>query len=269
MTDSPPPDGSRRARRARADDGATGQVPSSADGPAGSLPTPPDATNVPVSTAPTTAIAAGAQPGSTGGAPERIEEEKEAARRRLIIRVSIGVIALAGVLAAFVVGARLNGDSAAVAPAPTRSASATPTPTPTPTPAPTTVVGPVAPGVYEWDELGGRECLDPYVSPWEQTFTVVDCAQPHPAQLVARGDFSTDPAAAYPGELALTSQLALLCSAPAVIDYAAAGAYGDVQLQASYPATPEQWAEGQRSYFCFANLAGGGPLTGSIAVAAG
>lgn len=183
----------------------------------------------------------------------------------MVIWVSIAIVAIAGIVIAFLLGSRAA--APAVVPVPSPSPSITASPTPTPTPTPTVVAAPVqaAPGVHEWDELGGGECLDPFVSPWEQSFTVVDCAAPHPAQLVGRGTFGDDPAAAYPGEPALTSQLALLCAAPAVVDYGAAGAYADVQLQASYPANEAQWKEGDRAYFCFASLAGGGPITGSIA----
>jgi hypothetical protein len=39
----------------------------------------------------------------------------------------------------------------------------------------------------------------------------------------------------------------------------------DLQVQASYPVTEAQWAEGERNYYCFANRAGGEPLTASIA----
>ncbi len=140
----------------------------------------------------------------------------------------------------------------------------TPTPTPTPTLAPLPA-GPAPPGTHDWDALGGGECLDPFVSPWEREFSVVDCAQPHPAQLVARGAFPGDAAAPYPGEQALTAELNLLCTRPEVLDPVAAEQYGDLQWQPSYPAGEEQWREGDRSWFCFVARASGQPLTGSLA----
>jgi hypothetical protein len=119
--------------------------------------------------------------------------------------------------------------------------------------------------VHEWDQLGGGECLEPYVSPWEEEFTVIDCAAPHTGQLVYRGTFPGDATTPFPGEAALASQINLLCSAPGVIDLAAARAFPDVQLQGSFPVTDKQWTEGQRYYYCFVSRSGGEALTGSIA----
>jgi hypothetical protein len=119
--------------------------------------------------------------------------------------------------------------------------------------------------VHSWNALFGSECIEPYVSPWEEEFTVVDCAAPHTAQLVYRGAFPGDAAAPFPGEAALASQINLLCSASGVIDLAAAGTFGDLQLQGSYPVTPEQWTAGERSYYCFASRVSGEPLTASVA----
>jgi hypothetical protein len=131
-------------------------------------------------------------------------------------------------------------------------------------------VGPVAAGVWAWDELRGGECLDPYVGPWEEEFTVVDCAIPHPAQMVFRGTFpasaegvTDDP---YPGAEILQGQLSLLCTAPGIIDLAVAGQYPDVQFQGSYPATAEQWDGGNRYYYCFVSRSSDEPLTASVAI---
>ncbi|WP_210479931.1 hypothetical protein [Naasia sp. SYSU D00948] len=185
-------------------------------------------------------------------------------RSRAVVLVSVAVLALSGLALAFFLGTRLR-PAPPPAPAPT---SSSPTPAPTPSPTPTLApapAGPVPPGTYEWDELGGGECIDPFASPWDREFTVVDCAQPHPAQLVARGTFPGDIAAPYPGPDALTSELNLLCTRPEVLDPVAAGQYGDLQWQAAYPAGEEQWREGDRSWFCFVFRGSGQPLTGSVA----
>lgn len=184
--------------------------------------------------------------------------------QRVLLWIAGGLLAALALVGLFALGTKLP---AVLGPAPAIVATDTPTPTPTPTDA-AEPVGPVAPGEYEWDELLGGECLDPYQGPWAEDFTVVDCAQPHPAQLVARGEFPDGdvPFPPYPGLEAMQSQINLLCTAPTVIDYAAAGKYLDVQFEASYPATQEEWAAGHRDYFCFVSRSSGEPITGSIAV---
>src|SRR5690606_22933044 len=125
------------------------------------------------------------------------------------------------------------------------------TPSPTPTPAVTVLpAGPVPPGEYRRDALLGGECLDPFVDAWQEEYTVVDCAEPHPAQLVFRGFFPVpappegeappaDPE--FPGVEAIQAQLPLLCGAAGVLDLTAAGAYSDIQVQGSHPVTEQQW----------------------------
>ncbi|SMG27980.1 septum formation family protein [Agreia pratensis] len=188
----------------------------------------------------------------------------------------VAVAALAAVFVVvlfFVIGRHLpwfdEAQTAAPTSGPTASTSATPaaaTPTPTPTaPEPAAApTGPAAAGVHPWNELRGGECLDPFGTPWDETFTVVDCAAPHAAQLIARVSLNPDPAAVYPGEAAITSQLNLACTAPTVLDFAAASAYPDVQWQASYPVSEAQWAAGQREYSCFVSRSSGEKFTASV-----
>lgn len=192
---------------------------------------------------------------------------------RWLVWVVAALAAVFVVVLFFVLGRHLPwfDESQAVQQTSTPTVSATPTatePTPTPTvaPEPAAATGPVAAGVHPYTELRGGECLDPFGSPWDEAFTVVDCAAPHAAQLISRVSLSTDPAAAYPGEAAITAQLNLACTAPTVLDFAAAAAYPDVQWQASYPVSDAQWAEGQREYSCFITRSSGEKLTGSVQV---
>jgi hypothetical protein len=113
--------------------------------------------------------------------------------------------------------------------------------------------------------LGGGECVTPYTTPWAESFAVVGCTTPHAAQMVYTNLFSADPAAPYPGVDALAQQINLLCTKSGIIDLTAAGAYPDLQLQGTYPATEQQWKDGERSYYCFASRSGGQPLTTSVA----
>ena len=195
--------------------------------------------------------------------------------QRVLLWVAGSLVAVLALLVLFLVGTRLPGF---LGPAPAIVAPSSASPSPSPT---VMAVGPVTPGDYRWDELLGGECLDPYTGPWAEDFTVVDCTLPHPAQLVVRGTFAEQPAtvpgpsaspgsesgSGYPGIAALQAQINLLCTAATVIDYAAAGAYTDIQFEASYPVSDEQWQAGDRDYFCFVSRASGAPLAASIAIA--
>ncbi len=182
---------------------------------------------------------------------------------RILLGVAGGLVALLALAALFFLGTRLPVSGAPAVTA-TPSATRTPTPTPVPTVLP---AGPVAPGSYRWDRLLGGECLTGFSGPWAERFTVVDCAAPHPAQLVLRGRLADPATPGYPGAAALQTQMPALCSAPGVIDLGAASAYPDAQIEASYPATAAQWDDGDRWYFCFVDRASGQPLTGSVAAA--
>jgi hypothetical protein len=194
--------------------------------------------------------------------------------QKALIGVGSGLLGIIVLIALFLLGTRLPD---LLGPAP---AVATPTPTPTPT-ATALPIGPVPAGeTYDWDELLGGECLDPYVDAWEEEYTVVDCLEPHAAQMVYRAWFpnpEADPldptipttvrpgSSDYPGAEELQAQITILCSAPGVVDLAAAGIYADAQIQGAYPATEEQW-DADPSYYCFVSRSSGEPLLASVAV---
>jgi hypothetical protein len=186
---------------------------------------------------------------------------------RIVVTVAIVFVVVLALVALFMVGTRLRDEpqaSAPAAPAPSSTPRLTATPAPTPTIMPKPSVA-QQPGVRAWNTLGGGECLQPYTGPWADTFTVVDCATGHAAQMVYTALLSTDPAEPYPGAGALAQSTGPLCSQPGVISMTAAAAYPDLQVQASYPATAGQWTGGDRSYYCFASRTSGQPMTGSIA----
>ena len=181
--------------------------------------------------------------------------------QKILMWVAGALVALLALLALFLLGTKLTG---LLGPAPVVVAGPTATTTPTPTEAP---LGPVAPGEYQWDSLLGGECVNPYQGPWQQKYTVVECDSPHSAQMVIRGTFGPDDgfATPYPGLEALQSQVNLLCTAPTVIDYAKAAAYTDIQFEASFAATADEWLSGDRDYYCFVSRGSGGLLTEDIA----
>lgn len=180
--------------------------------------------------------------------------------QKLLFWLAGGLIALLVLAVLFVIGTKIPAAPVPVA----ASKSATPKVSTSPTPTPS-VTGQAAAGVHLWSDLRGGECVDPFTNPFELKFTVVDCAAPHPAQMVFRATFPGEATAAYPGLDALQSQINLLCTAPGVIDLATAGAYSDIQFQASYAATTQEWTKGQHDYYCFVNRSGGEPITGSVA----
>lgn len=196
----------------------------------------------------------------------RVERAPKAVRapiaktQKVLMWVAGGLIAALALVALFVVGTRVShffgpAPAVVVSPSPTPSASALALP-----------LGPVAPGEYQWDQLLGGECLDPFPSAWQDRYTVVECTVPHAAQLVYRGLFSDPADAVYPGIEAVQANINLLCTAPTIIDYAAAAGALDIQVTASFAADEADWNSGNRSYFCFVNRSGGEPLGVSIAV---
>ena len=181
--------------------------------------------------------------------------------QRVLLIVLGSALAILALVALFFVGMRLPD---LLGPSPT---VAGPSGTPSPSGSPSIPLGPVAPGEYAWNELLGGECLDPYQDPWQETYTVVDCAVAHPAQMVRRG-LIPEPTPAvdlYPGEDALQTQALAFCRGPGIFDPDASGAVTDAVVQASYP-TEEVWAEGGRDYFCFVTRSSGEPITGSLSL---
>ncbi len=203
------------------------------------------------------------QADGSGGKPPRPPLTKN---QKVLLWIAGGLAALLVLVGLFFVGTRIPD---LLGPAPGAEPSPTPTPTPTSTSA-ERPVGPVPPGEYWWDELWGGECLEPFVDAWQDEYTVVDCGVPHGGQLVARLPFPLPEGATeqgpYPGEEVLAGQIAILCSAPGVIDLAAAGAFSDIQIQGAFAVSEEQWDDGVNDYFCFVSRSSGEVLTGSLAI---
>ncbi|QDZ15273.1 septum formation family protein [Humibacter ginsenosidimutans] len=181
--------------------------------------------------------------------------------QRIMLIVAGALLVVLLLVALFVVGRTVAHPDAPPSPTPTATKTATPTSTPTPT---ATATGPVAAGKHPWSALRGGECLQPFTTPWADTFTVVDCGTAHAAQMVFTGTFDTNTATAFPGTAQLQTQASALCARAGILNLNAAGQYGDAQMQASYPVTEDQWKKGQRSYYCFVNRSSGQPITGSL-----
>jgi hypothetical protein len=180
--------------------------------------------------------------------------------QKILLSVAGGLIAALALVAIYVAGTHIDlGGS--------DEPAAVVSPTATPAPEETVAAGPVAPGDYEWNELQGTECLEPFENAWQETYTVVDCAIPHAAQLTAKGTF--DEADVFPGPEALATEANLACASTKVINYKKASVYDDVAISASYATTDQEWTDGFHDYYCFVNLTSGDPITGTISRAFG
>lgn len=198
-------------------------------------------------------------------APPRGPSAPFSKNQKLLFWLAGGVIALLVLALLFVIGTKIAAASTPVAASKSSTAKASPSLSASPSATPSSgATGPATVGVHLWIDLRGGECVDPYSNPFELRFTVVDCGAPHPAQMVFRGTFPGGSTVEYPGPDSLQTQINLLCTARGVIDLGTAGAYNDIQVQASYAATTQEWAKGQHDYFCFVNRAAGKPITGSV-----
>jgi hypothetical protein len=190
--------------------------------------------------------------------------------QRALVWVAGALVAVLVLVGLFYVGTRFS-DTEPVAvrePAPSPAAESASPDVPAEPDAPDApvlaTIGPAAPGVHAWNQLLGTECLQPFASAWEEQYTVVDCAEPHAAQLVYRGRFEESALDPYPGVDGLQSRMNLLCANPTNVDYGAASLYSDIQVSASFAGTADAWAEGNRDYYCFVHRASGQPFAASI-----
>jgi hypothetical protein len=206
-----------------------------------------------------------AEPGAAGGSGgAKPPAAGISTLQKTLLWVLGSLLAVIALVALFFLGMRLPDW---LGPAPAIAPSATPSPSASAV----VVLGPVEPGTYQWDELLGGECIDPYESPFQDEYTVVECTVPHAAQMVRTGTivpvapitgvFDPD---AYPGEEALQEQTLQLCRVSGIFS-SAASAFTDAEVAASYP-TEQQWTDGNRAYYCFVTRSSGEPLTADIAL---
>jgi hypothetical protein len=173
-------------------------------------------------------------------------------------------LATVGVLAVGSVGHALAGgaESAATSSDAPRIPRGEPNPTPLglpPRPTATEVatvpsqpIASIAPGA----------CLQVYPSKTAAAYPVVDCAEPHIAQLVSEGELPQASGGAYPGTTALDSQVGDLCAAPGLNWHWVAVWGEDVMTDLRYP-DAGQWDAGARQYYCIVYTYSRHELTGS------
>ena len=94
------------------------------------------------------------------------------------------------------------------------------------------------------------DCLQGYASKSEAAYPVVDCTDPHIAQLLSHGVLSQPTGTAYPGSSTLNADIVQRCSQE--LNWSWVGVWGeDVQIDVRYPDTAAKWESGDRSYYCF------------------
>jgi hypothetical protein len=123
---------------------------------------------------------------------------------------------------------------------------------------------PVEPGVWAWDGLRGGECMSGFAGAFAEEFTVVGCEAPHDAQLISARLLSNRVEDPYPGVDEVTQLARESCDVTELIDYNVATEYDDLIVEYSYPASDEQWAQGERGVYCFALRSSGGTLQGDL-----
>jgi hypothetical protein len=134
-------------------------------------------------------------------------------------------------------------------------------PRPTPTEVATVPAQPVA-------SLTTGDCLQTYPSLWADAYPVVNCAEPHIAQLLSRGTLPEPAGAPFPGTDAVAAQATDLCTAPGLLNWDWVAVWNeDAQTDVRYPNTAAQWAAGSRSYYCFVYTFSRHELTGSAVAA--
>ena len=214
--------------------------------------TEPSAATIPLVSPPAPGSPRGAKATRSEKTPrESTPQDQAKFRQRLLLTVG-------GILVAFVMGGAWVVGGIVATPA------ATPEPTETAAPALPTATQP--PGDYPFGELFGGECLNPFVDAWAETFTVVDCATPHAAQLVYAGDLAVDGTyPSYPGDSRIGKAALAACSRQGVLDLSAAKKITDLQISAAYPASSVAWDSGDTRYYCFASRTSATPLDASIA----
>lgn len=185
--------------------------------------------------------------------------------QKTLLWVAGGLVAALVLVGLFLVGTKIAVPAASE---PTTAETPSTGETPEEPAAPVASVGPVDPGDYAWDALLGTECIDPFTSVWDENFTVVDCSDPHAAQLTAVGQFDDEADAAYPSAEDLGARIDELCTGSSVINFSKAKKYDDIQVSASYPATEALWDAGARTYYCFITRESGDTFKGDLAVAA-
>ena len=127
--------------------------------------------------------------------------------------------------------------------------------------------GPLGAGTVAAGQLAAGQCFTSYASAWQDEFTLVDCTQPHAAELYAITQATVVAnETVYPGEDRMADEAMRACQAAGVLPHEAAASIPDLRVEAAFALTQAEWDAGVRSYWCFASRAGGAPLESSLTI---
>jgi len=112
-------------------------------------------------------------------------------------------------------------------------------------------------GEWEWFELQGGECVAGFAGAFAPTFTVVECALPHTAELVHARVVSPNPGEEFPGDEDILATAKEICDVSDRLNRDVASDYSDLIVDFSYPTTADQWDAGYRSVYCFVTRSSG------------
>ena len=130
-----------------------------------------------------------------------------------------------------------------------------PQPSPTVTPevtfSPPALNGPPRlPGVWEWSELRGGECLETPPGQVTSRLTVVSCDTPHGARYLDPMLMSDTPDDSYPGHDAVAAWAANHCEGVTAVELGVGEEVDDLVVSAMYVADERSWQAGTRVVGC-------------------
>ena len=116
---------------------------------------------------------------------------------------------------------------------------------------------PRSPGVWEWVELRGGECLAAPPTSESADVTVVSCNGDHPARYLEPFLVSEDKDAPYPGEQALATLAEDRCRAITAEDVEVGREVDDLVVNGLYLPDEMSWQVGHRVVGCLVSREGG------------
>ena len=117
--------------------------------------------------------------------------------------------------------------------------------------------GPRPPGVRQWADLRGGECIASFEDGFADTFDVVACEEPHQAEFVRAALIDNRPDSDYPGDEAIRLSAQDNCSMWDLLTLNNPENYDDLLVVPGYSLGEQAWQRGERLMGCFVYREGG------------